>query len=68
VQEVASVDDHVRVVEFPFVMVVGDAESDAVGAGPLSVTVSVTVFVPVVVKDLLAVAADPKIDPFSLHE
>ena len=46
VQDVAFVEDQVRVVELPFVMVVGEPERVAVGGWPLSVSVSVMVFVP----------------------
>ena len=68
VQEVASVDDQISEVEFPFVMVDAEADNDAVGAGPLSVTESVMVFVPFVANDLLAVEFVPKTVPPSLQE
>lgn len=68
VQEVALDDDQVSVELLPFTIEVGDAESATVGGRPLSVTVSVTVFIPAEEKDFAAVAAEPNIVPASLHE
>ena len=68
VQDVAFEDDQVRVELLPFVIEVGDAESATVGGRPLSVTVSVIVFVPAEEKDFAAVAEEPNTVPPSLHE
>lgn len=68
VQDVAFEDDQVRVELLPFTIEVGDAESATVGGRPLSVTVSVMVFVPAEEKDFAAVAEEPNTVPPSLQE
>jgi hypothetical protein len=68
VQDVAFDEDQVRVELLPFTIEVGDAESATVGGRPLSVTVSVMVFVPAEEKDFAAVAEEPNTVPPSLQE
>lgn len=68
VHDDASVELHESVVLLPFTMLAGEAESAAVGAGPLSVTVSVIVFRPIEGNDFVGFASVLNTVPFSLHE